>query len=79
MKKIMLTGFDGGIDEQTIRQALDKVGPIHRIQIIRDGNTDSPVVIVEMAISDELAHKLTNRVTDYWYDGHMVNAHVLLH
>jgi cbb3-type cytochrome oxidase cytochrome c subunit len=32
-----------------------------------------------MDINDEQAHRITSRVTDYWHDGHMLNARLLLH
>lgn len=79
MKKIMFTGVDTSITEELVRQTLEKVGPVHHIEIIRDGNPVNPVVVVEMVISDELAYKLTTRLTDYWHDGHMLNARILLH
>lgn len=79
MKKIIFTGLDREVTEQGIRDALEKVGPVHRIDIIRDGDPNAPVVVVEMAISDEAAYQLTTRVTDYWHDGHHINARLLLH
>lgn len=79
MKKIMFTGVDSNITEEQVRQSLEKLGVIDDVQIIRDGNPASPVVVVAMAISDEQAYKLTTRLTDYWHDGHMINACILLH
>lgn len=79
MKKIMFTGLMPEITEEAVKTSLEKVGPVKRVSIIRDGDPKAPVVIVEMDISDVQAYQLTTRVTDYWHDGQMVNAHILLH
>ena len=79
MKKIMLTGLGGDVSEQRIRESLERVGPVVNVTIVREGDVSAPVVIVEMDINDEQAYRITSRVTDYWHDGHMLNARLLLH
>lgn len=79
MKKILITGVDADVTEEKIREALAKVGPVSSVTIEREGDPDSPVVVVEMAISDEVAYRFTTRVTDYWHNGHRINARLLLH
>ena len=79
MKKIRLTGLGGDVSEQRIRESLERVGPVVNVTIIREGDASTPVVIVEMDINDEQAFRITSRVTDYWHDGHMLNARLLLH
>lgn len=79
MKKIMFSGLGKEVSETSVRAALEKVGPVHSVAIVRDGDPDAPVVIVEMEIDDQTAYRLTSRVTDYWHGGHMVNARLLLH
>jgi hypothetical protein len=79
MKKIMLTGLGGDVSEQRVRESLERVGPVVNVTIIREGDASAPVVIVEMDIDDEQAFRITSRVTDYWHDGHMLNARLLLH
>lgn len=79
MKKIMFTGLQPEVTEAGIKAALEKVGPVKSVSIVREGDSAAPVVIVEMDISDEQAFQLTTRVTDYWHDGQMVNARLLLH
>jgi hypothetical protein len=79
MKKIMLTGLAGDVSEQRLRESLERVGPVANVTIIREGDTSAPVVVVEMDIDDEQAFRITSRVTDYWHDGHMLNARLLLH
>lgn len=79
MKKIMFSGLARDVSEESVRASLEKLGPVHSVTIVRDGDPDSPVVIVEMDIDDQLAYRLTTRVKDYWHDGHMINARLLLH
>lgn len=79
MKKFMLTGVSPDVKETDIRQGLEKLGPVSSVQIIREGDAASPVVIVEMDITDAQAFQLTSRVTDYWHDGRMINVRLLLH
>lgn len=79
MKKIMFTGLKSSVSEEDVASSLEKIGPVLKVSIIHDGNPDEPYVIVEMDISDVQAYQLTSRVTDFWHDGHMVNARLLLH
>ena len=79
MKKIMFSGLPADVTESAVRESLQKLGPVHSVLIITDGDPSSPAAIVEMSIDDEQAYKLTSRVTDYWHNGHMVNARLLLH
>lgn len=79
MKKIMFTGMLPDVTEEAVKVALEKVGPVAKVSIIRDGDPNAPIVIVEMDISDALAYQITARVTDFWHNGHMINANLLLH
>ena len=79
MKKIIFSGLLPDVTEEAVRKSLEKVGPVHTVSIIKDGDASAPLVIVEMDISDVQAFQLTSRVTDYWHDGHMINARLLLH
>ena len=79
MKKIMFSGLLPDVTEEAVRKSQEKVGPVHTVSIIKDGDASAPLVIVEMDISDVQAFQLTSRVTDYWHDGHMINARLLLH
>lgn len=79
MRKILFSGLGPAVTEEAIRAALEKVGPVLGVTIIRDGDDSAPVVIVEMDIDDQTAYRITSRVTDFWHDGHMINARLLLH
>ena len=79
MKKIMFSGLSADVTESAIRESLQKLGPVHSIQIISDGDASSSIAIVTMSIDDELAFKLTSRVTDYWHNGNIINARIMVH
>ena len=79
MKRIMFSGLDADITEEKVRARLEKVGSVVSVDIVRDGDPNAPVVVVQMDITDETAFRLTSRVTDYWLDGHHINARLMLH
>lgn len=79
MKKIMFSGLPADITEDSVRAAMEKLGPVGSLSIIREGNPDAPVVVVELDISDGWAHMITSRTTDLWHDGRVINARILPH
>ena len=79
MKKIMFSGLDASVTEEAVRAQLEQLGPVRSVTIARDGDASSPLVIVEIDISDDLAYRITSRVSDYWHNGQMINARLLLH
>lgn len=79
MKKIMITGVRPEATEESIRESFAGVGPVHKVTIVPESDGQSLSVILEMDISDAWAYKITSRVTDFWHDGHMINARLLLH
>ena len=79
MKKIMFTGIGPEATEEAIRESLERVGPVVDVTIVRDGDPKHPYVVVTMNIDDDTAYRLTTRVTDYWHNGHMINARMMLH
>lgn len=79
MKKIMFTGLGAEVTEASVRESLEKIGPVGQVYIYREGDESAPVVVVEMAISDAQAFSLTTRVKDIWHNGHLVSAQLLLH
>ena len=79
MKKIMFTGIAPESTEAAIRESLERVGPVVDVVIVRDGDPQHPYVVVTMNIDDDTAYRLTTRVTDYWHNGHMINARMMLY
>jgi len=78
-KKILLTGLGATSTEESILVWLSQFGPVLRIDIIRDGDTEHPIVLVEMNIDSEAAANLVFRLSDYWHEGRLVNARLLHH
>jgi hypothetical protein len=79
MKKVLLVGFDGSLTEESVRSLLERFGPIHRVDILRQGNANAPLVVVEMDIGDATTVLLTSRIRRYWSKGRVINAHALVH
>jgi hypothetical protein len=78
-KKIMLTGIDAATNEESIRAWLGYFGPVLRVDIIREGDLDYPLALVEMDIGDGAAASLMFRLSDYWHEGKLVKAWLLHH
>lgn len=78
-KKILITGFGVDVTEQDIRALFDSFGPVERIDILREGNPKEPVALLEMSLSDGALAHLLARMSHYWHDGALINAHLLLH
>lgn len=78
-KKILITGLGATATEEGIHAWLSRFGKIEHVEIIRDGNPDDPVVLLEMAISDGAAAYLLSHLTDYWHEGKLVSARLLHH
>lgn len=79
MKKILLTGVAIDISEERVREKFASVGPVHAVEIIREGDPDHPMVIVTLDISDELAFTIVSRVTNFWHEGNLITAQLMLH
>ena len=79
MKKILLTGIAVDVTEERVREKFESVGPVHAVDIIREGDPDRPMVIVTLDISDELAFTIVSRVTNFWHEGNLITAQLLLH
>ena len=79
MKKILLTGLNSDVTAEKLGEALSRFGEVIAVQIVRDGDPDAPIAIVQMNISDQQSHILTTRITDIWHAGQRVNARLILH
>ena len=78
-KKFLITGLGFAATEEGLLAWLSHFGQIERVQVIRDGNPDEPVALVEMTISDGAAGYLLSHLTDYWHEGKLVSARLLHH
>ena len=77
VKIILLTGFSPSVHESSIKELLDNYGTLVHVDIIRDGNSQTPFVLVRMDISYERAFDMVRRFTTYWFDGAIISAHLL--
>jgi hypothetical protein len=78
-KNILISGLGAGSTEEGIRSWLGHFGPVVRVNIIRDGDATDPVALVEMEIGSEAAANLVSRLSEYWHEGKLVNARLLIH
>lgn len=78
-KKILITGIGATATERGIRSLLDRFGPVEKMDIIREGSQEEPVALVEMDIGDGAAAYLLSRLTQYWHDGCLLSACLLMH
>ena len=78
-KKFAITGLGSGTTKDSVQILLDGFGPIVDVEIICDGDAAMQIAVVEMAIGDVQAYRLTSRISNYWHDGHIVSASLLHH
>ncbi len=78
-KKFAITGLGPAATKDSVQVLLDGFGPVVDVEIIRDGDAAMPIAIVEMAIGDLQAYRLTSRISNYWHGGHVVSANLLHH
>jgi hypothetical protein len=78
-KKFLISGLGANATEESIRSWLGHFGPVTGVEIIRDGDAEDPVALVEMDIGDGAAGYLLSHLTDYWHEGKLVNARRLHH
>jgi hypothetical protein len=78
-KKFAITGLGPATTKDSVQVWLDGFGPVVDVEIIRDGDPAAPIALVEMDIGDVQAFRLTSRISNYWHDGYVVSACLLLH
>ena len=79
MRNILITGIGSAATEESIRTWLGHFGPVVLVDIIRDGDAADPIAFVEMEIGDGAAARLVSRLSDYWHEGKLINAMLLIH
>jgi len=77
MKKILFTGVAADVNEARVRAKLEHLGPVHAVEIVRDGDPDHPVVLVTIDIPDALAFQIVSRVSHFWHEGKLITASLL--
>jgi hypothetical protein len=79
MKKILLMGLSASATEATIRSWLSGYGQVKQVDLVRDGDAETPLAVVEMDISAGQAFLIVSRISSYWHDGSLVSARLLPH
>jgi RNA recognition motif len=63
MKKILLTGLSPTTTEAGVRSWLSGFGSVANVDLVRKGNANAPLAIIEMDITDELASFIVSRIS----------------
>ena len=79
MKKILLIGLNTAATAAGVRSWLSGFGAVLRVDLVREGNAQAPVAVVEMDISDGQAFLIVSRINGYWHEGSLVSARLLPH
>lgn len=78
-KKVLITGLGVSASEESVRSWLCRLGPVVRVDIIRDGDATRPIAVVEMELGEGAAANLVSRLNDSGHDGDQVSVHLLNH
>ncbi|HTY99333.1 MAG TPA: RNA-binding protein [Rhodocyclaceae bacterium] len=78
MKKLVLSGLRATATEADVGAWLSRFGPVGAVRLVRDGDRQAQVAVIEMDISDAEAFHLTSRISRYWHDGSPVSARLLI-
>jgi hypothetical protein len=65
--------------EDGIRSWLSGFGPVRNVVFVREGSARAPVALVDMDIADAQAAFIVSRIQNYWHNGSLVSARLLLH
>lgn len=79
MKKLLITGFKPSTTEAEIHTWMKQFGPVQMVELIREGNSNAPLAVVYMEISDDQSFSLTSLISNYWHNGALITAHLLTH
>ena len=79
MKKILLMGLTASATEAGIRSWLSGYGQVKQVDLVRAGDAETPLAVVEMDISAGQAFLIVSRISSYWHDGSLVSARLLSH
>lgn len=72
-------GLSPATTEAEVRTWLSGFGKVSHVDLIREGNVQAPVAVVDMDISDGQAFFVVSRISSYWHDGALVSARLLPH
>lgn len=78
-KKFLIVGISADSTEESIGAWMSRFGPIQQVKIIRDGDPNDPVALLEMDIGDGATVYLLSHLTGYWHEGRLLTARLLHH
>jgi len=78
-KVILLSGLRAASTEDGVREWMRGFGPVTHVAFVRDGNAAAPLAVVEREISEAQAFFIVSRISDYWHEGSLVSARLMVH
>lgn len=77
--KIVLSGLQWDFDLDGLRERMSKFGTVHDIQVVSEGDPDSPWAIVDMSLGVAEATEVARRIDGIYYKDRFVRARVMVH
>ena len=75
--KIYISGLQPNVDADRLSERLSYFGPVNKVTIVREGNPDKPVAIVDMDISASAATLVVRRINGIYFVDRFLEAHVI--
>ena len=77
--RVLITDLPADFDPDALLEALEHHAPVQGLSVIRDGNPNQPVVLVNFAATASTLSTIAFKLNDHPLLGHPVKAHVMMH
>jgi len=74
--RIVIGNLPADASEEKIKEALKDVAPVHAVKLVREGDPDSPIAVIETEMSRAAADVLAKRIDGRIYQGKPLRAWV---
>jgi RNA recognition motif-containing protein len=76
--RILIGNLPVDVTEEELAESLRKVAPVGRVTLVREGDADDPLAVIEIALSREDADALARRIDGLIHEGKPLTAWVAL-
>jgi len=77
--KLVLSGLSPETNLDTLRERMSHFGPVGTIEVIREGDPDTPWFIVELDLPPGAANEVARRIDGIYFHDRFIRARVMLH
>lgn len=77
--KLILLGLPPETTLQQLGDRMSRFGPVHVVDVVREGDPAQPWFIVDMCITPDTATEIARRIEGAYFKGRFVRAWVMLH